>query len=338
MKVLFDTRGIPFFLAHGGATTQILSTFNALSNLGIKTEFARWWDPQQRGDVLHVFGAPSLFYIDFARDRGMPIVNTTLFTEACNRSRIRQSSQGAIIRAVSAFESLSPVRTIQSKFSWKAYAACSANIVGLTAEADVLMRTYQVPSSRIHVIPLGIDKRFISDIGAGSSRACGDHLITTGTITPRKRSAELASLAISAQTPVRFVGKPYDTKSHYWKEFESLIDGNYVQHVDHVSSVEEMVQILQESRGFVTFTERENWCLSAHEAAASGLPLLLPDQRWSRERFGNSASFLRNHQSGENSKRLKRFFEEAPTMKPSHPPAVTWDEVARQLVNIYRTL
>ena len=53
-----------------------------------------------------------------------------------------------------------------------------------------------------------------------------------------------------------------------------------------------MVALLQASRGFVLMSQFENWCLSAHEAVACGLPVLVPDQNWSRERFGNAARYF----------------------------------------------
>jgi glycosyltransferase involved in cell wall biosynthesis len=48
-----------------------------------------------------------------------------------------------------------------------------------------------------------------------------------------------------------------------------------------------MIGLLQRARGFVLNSRFENWSLAAHEAAACGLPLLLPDLPWSREQFGD---------------------------------------------------
>lgn len=332
MKVIVDNTSLPFFLAHGGAKTQILSTANALRDLGVEVEFARWWEPAQKADIIHVFSVPNRAYIDFAKHKGIVIVNTTLFTGACNRSDLRLTLQGVAISAIRALPNIPPIGVIRSRFPWSNYAACDMNIVGLDAEVEVLKRCYGVAESRIRKIPLGLTDAFIrADNG---SRDCR-YLITTGIITERKRSVELALLAKETGVPICFVGKPYDQSDPYWKKFKSLIDDDTVNYVSHTESVEEMVELLQTSRGFVLYSDYENWCLSAHEADACGLPLLLPDQRWSRERFGDKASYLTLGDIRQNRSSLKSFYESAPSMKNPNVHHYSWADVAKQHLEAY---
>ena len=46
----------PFSLMHGGLQIQIVQTRDALSKLGVETDYVRWWDDRQTGDLLHFFG------------------------------------------------------------------------------------------------------------------------------------------------------------------------------------------------------------------------------------------------------------------------------------------
>ncbi len=335
VKILFDTTGMPFFLAHGGARTQIMNTALALRELGIEVEFARWWDHNQSADLIHIFSIPDRSYINFAHNKGIPIVNTTLFTGACNRPNWRLSLQGKIISAIIAAPNIPPLGAIRSQFCWSTFAACDRNIVGLEAEVDVLTRAYGVNRTQIRVIPLGLSEPFLH---AGPGDRSEDHLITTGTITARKGCLELAHLAKDTGVPICFVGKPYDPTESYWKQFQSLVDGKLVKHVSHTESVEEMIRLLQASRGFVLYSDHENWCLSAHEAAACGLPLLLPDQRWSRERFGDSASYLSLGNSPQNRDALKAFYDAAPSLAAPHIRHHSWREVAELHVATYHEL
>lgn len=335
MKVIFDITSMPFFLAHGGATTQIISTALALGKIGVDVEFARWWDSEQKADLIHIFSIPNRSYVDFAHQKGIPVVNTTLFTVACNRPNWRLSLQGSLISGILAAPNIPPLGTLRNQFPWKNYAACDLNIVGLNAEVDVLIKCYHVPENQIHVIPLGLDERFIN---AGSGKRTEPHLITTGTITERKRSLELARLAQETQVPICFVGKPYDPKSQYWHEFQKLVDGTIVKHISHTESVEEMISLLQASRGFVIYSDYENWCLSAHEAAACGLPLLLPDQRWSRERFGDSASYLKISDPGQNRKAIAAFHNAASSLAAPVIRHHSWREVAELHLKAYQNL
>lgn len=335
LKILFDTAGIPFHLAHGGAKTQILSTVEGLRDLGAAVEFARWWDPAQKGDLIHTFGTPTRAYLSFARKKGVPVVNTTLFTGACNRPDWRLSLQGACISALLQAPGIPPLGMIRSQFKWDSYQACTRNIVGLEAEAEVLARCYGVSRRQIRVVPLGLADPFLN---AGPGTRDSDHLITTGTITERKRSLELARLAHDAAVPICFVGKPYDPNETYWKEFERLIDGTVVKHVSHTESVEEMIRLLQTSRGFVLYSDRENWCLSAHEAVACGLPLLLPDQRWSRERFGKEARYFHAIKTQRNRAILKRFYDECGSLSSPSIQQHSWREIAAMLITVYEEL
>jgi len=95
-----------------------------------------------------------------------------------------------------------------------------------------------------------------------------------------------------------------------------------------------MIRLLQSARGFVIFSQHENWCLSAHEAAACGLPLLLPDQNWSRERFGEKASYLVPNADSANTERLRDFYKQAAVLPvPPRPPG--WGDAAIAIKRVY---
>lgn len=335
MKVIIDSFGPPFFLAHGGATTQVVETMRALQEVGVEVEFARWWDSHQTGDLIHTFGTPKGAYIDFARAKGMPVINTTLFTATCNRSVNYLTLQGAMVTAMLKMPGFPPWGAIRSQLGWRSYNTCDLNIVGLEAEANVLRKVYSVPASKIRLVPLGLSELFLE---AGHGERLGEYLITTGTITERKRSIELAQLAKAAQVPICFVGKPYDQNSSYWRAFEALIDGKMVKHIPHTENVDEMIQLLKGSRGYVLYSDYENWCLSAHEAIACGIPIMVPDQPWSRELFGNKAAYLLPGKTRINTERLKTFYDSARHLPPPDIKLYSWKDVALKLADTYRSL
>ena len=57
MKVIFS-HAVPFFLAHGGMQTLTEALMGEMSRLGVEVEPERWWDSNQRGDILHYMGRP----------------------------------------------------------------------------------------------------------------------------------------------------------------------------------------------------------------------------------------------------------------------------------------
>ncbi len=332
MRVLFDHPS-PFALAHGGFQTQIEQTKLALRELGVEVDFLRWWDDTQEADLIHYFGVASNSYLEQARARRWPVVMTTLFTETCNRSDRQLRRQRYLTRAIL---SLPFGEGVKQQLTWRAYHNCTRNVVGLEAERKVLEEVYQVPAGRISVVPLGLSRTYLE---AGPGNRSANYLICTGTITQRKNSVELAELAKSAQVPILFVGKPYHPTDAYWQRFEQLIDQKFVKYHPHVGSESEMIGLLQSARGFVLMSRYENWCLAAHEAAACGLPVLLPDQKWSRERFGQHASYLAAPHDPANVKILRHFYEQCPHLPASGVRLYTWGDAAAALKAVYeRTL
>ena len=329
MKVIFDNAA-PVMLAHGGAQIQIEQTKAGLESIGVEVEYMRWWDKTQRGDLIHYFGTASNYYLNLARTTGKPVVMTTLFTAACNRSDTQLQWQGRVIKAALKFPA---ANGLKNQLNWGTYARATRNVVGLECERFVLEKVFHVSAKNISVVPLGLPDIYLR---AGPGRRQAAHLICTGTITQRKNCLELAEMARAAQTPVLFVGRPYSETDAYWLRFKKLVDGKLVKHQPHTDSQAEMVGLLQAARGFVLMSDYENWCLSAHEAVACGLPLLVQDQKWSRERFGDQIScFQRIGNNPENVETLKQFYAAAPGL---HSPAIklhSWVEVAQELKSVY---
>jgi glycosyltransferase involved in cell wall biosynthesis len=331
MKILFDHPN-PFFLGHGGFQIQIEQTMVGLKAIGIEVEFVRWWDAKQSGDLIHFFSPASTSYLRQAHSMQIPVVMTTLFTETCNRSDFQLGLQALITTGILA---LPFGRGVTDQLRWKSFRECKYNVVGLEAERKVLEKVYGVSSEAISIVPLGLSETYLR---AGQGNRAENHLICTGTITQRKNSLILAEMARTAEVPILFVGKPYHPRDPYWREFEKCIDQKWVKYHSHVDSEEEMVDLLKASRGYVLLSEFENWCLSAHEAAACGLPLLVPDQKWSRERFGAAAQYFSHSNHGNNIALLRSFYKSCPSLPPPKVQLFSWTEVARQLKTLYEAV
>ena len=332
MKVLFDHPN-PFMLAHGGFQIQIEETKKALEAIGVEVEWLRWWDPAQRGDLIHFFGIPQLSYLRQARSKKIPVVLTHLLTSQCNRSDAKLALQGT---AVKALQSLPGGRTLGNRFGWESLQEADGIIVGLECEKLALKSIFGIDDKNIYLLPLGLHDAFLENDRSVPEKK--DYLICSGTITERKRSIELAEMALLSEIPILFVGKPYSECAPYWQRFEQLIDQKTVMYKSHIESPYDMARKLRSAKGFVLFSWYENWCLSAHEAAACGLPLCVPDQKWSRERFGNEATYLLPKSSPENLRRLVDFYSRAGELKPPSIGNLNWQSVAAQLLRTYHDI
>jgi len=328
MKVLFD-HPQPFFLAHGGLQIQIEQTKAALESLGIEIEYVRWWDPGQTGDLIHFFSVARADYLRLARLRKLPVVMTPLFSSTCNRKAWQLRLQGLVVRAILG---LPFWHGGKEQLPWRAYGAATHLTVGLEAEKKVLVQVFRIDPSKISVIPLGISDTYLT---APAANRKGAHLITSGTIYPVKESVALALMARAARVPILFVGKPYDRDDPYWLEFQGLIDNQWVNYHAHVETEIEMIKLLGNARGFVLYSQFENWSLSASEAVACGLPLLVPDLNWSRERFGPEAQYFSGRSPGQDVEILRKFYNDSPHHAAPKVRLLSWREVASRLQRVY---
>ncbi len=328
MKILFDHTQ-PFSLVHGGYQTQIEMTMRGVERAGAEVDRVRWWDDRQTGDLIHLFAPADLGYLTYARQKNLPVVLTTLLGGDLQQSAAKLRRKRWKMEL---FSRLPGFGGINGLLPWQAFHLCTINHVSLAAEQRILLEIYGVPSEKVALVPYGMSDTFLQ---APPSERAGDFLISTGTITPRKRSVEMARLALAAQAPILFVGKPYHESDPYWLEFRSLIDDRFVRYLPHVAGEAAMIELYRSARGFTLGSVSENWCLSAHEAAACGLPCLLRPQPWSLERFGTEARFLTDHPA-KDAAILRKFYAAAPTLPPPRVKQWSWWEVGEQLVEVYR--
>jgi glycosyltransferase involved in cell wall biosynthesis len=332
MKILIDHQ-LPFLLAHGGLQIQIERTKQALEAAGLEVEYLRWWDDSQKGDIIHFFGRANPYHIDFAHAKGMKYVMSELLTGQGSRTRTQLRVQSLVEKALRAV--VPP--TFLVNFRWDAYHKADACIFLTEWEAEVARLLFSPPAHRLHVVPNGVEPEFFLSASAAPSR--GGELVCTATITERKRVLELAEAAVAARVPVRALGNPYGKNDPYYRRFLTLGEQHpdFVRYAEAVNDRIELARIYQSARGFVLLSTMESLSLSALEAAASGCPLLLSDLPWARCTFGRSATYCPIGSTRSTAACLRDFYDKAPGLPRPETPSL-WEDVARQLVEIYQEL
>jgi len=330
MKVLID-HPQPFLLGHGGFQVQIEQTCAALRGVGIDSEYLRWWDERQSADIIHYFGRPSLPYVIQAQGKGIPIVLAELLTGAGSRSpRALVFQKTAISLARTALPGIATGR-----FAWDVYRKVEACIAGTPWEAHLMSYVFGAEESKVHVVVNGVEEVFRQSPAA----ARGQWLVCTATITPRKRVLELAEAAISANTPVWIIGKPYTESDPYAQRFLALARANpkIVRYEGAVSDRAQLARIYREARGFVLLSTMESLSLSSGEAAACECPLLLSDLPWARTTYKEHARYCPITSISRTAACLRQFYDLAPQLKaPPKPPS--WIEIGEQFKGIYERL
>ena len=331
MKVLFYHLK-PFSLTHGGLQTQILQTRHGLEQVGVESDYLRWWDERQTGDILHFFGRMPTPMLRIAQQKGMKIVLSDLLTEQGSRPCWRLKLQRMTMRAMT--RGLPGIFT--ASYYWDSYSLADACVALTSWEARLMTDLFGARPEKTHVVPNGVEDVFLNSQPAPR----GSWLICTSTITGRKRVLELAEAAVLAGTPIWIIGKPYSEEDPYARRFLQLTRDHpsILRYEGAIGDRQKLAEIYRAARGFVLLSAMESLSLSALEASACGCPVLLSDLPWARTTFGESACYCPVSSSAARTAGfVRKFHAEAPGLNPP-PRPLTWLEVGKQLKRIYESL
>lgn len=329
VKVLFDHPN-PFSLAHGGFQVQIEQTKLALEKTGCEVEWLRWWEAEQKGDVVHYFGRPHPTYIQQSQQMGLKVVMTELLTGLGSRTAFGRFIQRWMIKGARG----SLPHDFTARMGWDSY-RLAHRVIALTAwEKQLMEEQFSAPEGRVVVVPNGVEEVFLRSFGKTPR---GTHLVTTMTITERKRSVELAQAAALAKVKLRIIGSPYHPQDPYHLRFLAALReaGPWVEYAGGISDRAQLAGEYRRAGGFVLLSGMESQSLSALEAAACGCPLLLSDLPWAKVSFADQASYAPLASPERTAPHLRKFAAEL-DKAPRTTRIMGWHEVAGRLREVYR--
>jgi len=340
MKILFD-HNEPYSLAHGGFQILISETATALRAQGVEVEYLRWWDAEQRGDVIHYFGRANPTHIRFAHAKGMKYVMHELLTSQGSRTACRLRMQGLVNRF---FAKVLP-SSFRLPLRWDSYQLADAVIASTEWEGWIMKTLFNVPSNRLHIVPTGVHDDFFPKNHAfrvPADKTCVSFLlpdekpllVTLATITERKRVVEMAKGAIAADVRLIVIGKPYSLNDPYYKKFLQIVEhsNGLVLYEPDLTTPAEITPIFRKANGFILLSTMETQSTAALAASASNCPLLLSDLPWARCTFGNKATYVTHFGPDAITAAIQRFISQ---MAVSPPAVSSWRDVASQLTHIY---
>jgi glycosyltransferase involved in cell wall biosynthesis len=328
MKILLydDT---PAYLVHGGKQVHAQKMYEHLNALGVDTEYARWWDPSQQCDLIHMFGFnPGM--VMAARKHGVKTLLTHLVdvTSLSSSQRMYRSVRNWCIRSI-------PLRRLSSLFPWRLFPLVNGFVYLHHLDRDNAIKAYGIPEDRTYVIPNGCEQDEITLLQQGP-RYIKSYLICLGSIISRKNVVLLAKAAKSVNVPVMFLGKPFNEDDSYYREFQELIDNKNVIYKGHVEG-KEKDNYLKGASGFVLLSHQENDSIAVREAAAAGLPMLLPDLPWAHS-YGNCGDvyYVNIKNNAVVANHLASFFERSKRLDHPTFQVMTWKEIAEAYVQVYQ--
>jgi glycosyltransferase involved in cell wall biosynthesis len=324
---------VPFFLAHGGSQILVEAVMRELGGLGVEVEPARWWDENQKGDVIHYFNRPPPTNVDLARQKGFKVVMTELLDQTASRGRAQLLAQRSFTKLARAL--LPPGLLLRT--GWEVYGQLDAMVYAVEHEWEVAQYLFGARPDRGCIIPHGLEEEALRQLALPQKQE--DYLVSVATIHPRKNTVVLAQAAQRARTPVVFLGKPYAGDDPYFLEFKKWVDGKIVRYPGFVST-EEKWRYLRGARGFALLSQFESGCIAVYEAAAAGLPLLLSDLPWASKVYANARAvkFIRLRSVTDIAADLGSFYALAHRQPGTTFPLLTWRQVAEKYANVYQRI
>lgn len=331
MKILVNHSDC-FQLAHGGFSTQIIKTVEALRNESIEVEYLRWWDKDQLADHILYFGRPHPYEIKLAQEKGIKFSFMELLTGQASRSSFQLFNQRLLVQGLGRIVP----SNLQSRLGWESYKLAD-QVFSLTPwEAELMEYIFGRPQNRIQIVPNGVADVFKLQ----KERTSGDWLVCTATITNRKNILHLCELALRSKTKVWIIGKPYSPNNPYFKAFISLQKqhSELIRYEGAIDSESELAEVYQNSRGFVMLSTMESLSLSTLEASAAKCPLLLTDLPWAKTTFGDKASYINLKESSKvQAKKLRTFYEISKDSSSNYSP-LSWRDVAKEYIKAFHSL
>lgn len=283
--------------APGGGEIQLAQTTAALAVAGCDARPWRPWEDASFGDVkvMHFFGSRPEFLplVEAARRRGTHVALSTIAWFDWRNSW--REPRGLLTRgAATARYALRAALPQLPTWRRRLYAAADVLLPNSQAEAEQLIRLFQVPAAKIRIVPNGFEERFAAADGRAFTSRFGltDFVLSVGRIEPRKNQlALIRALRDSGRTLVILgdVVPGHETYAERCRR-EANGDVHFLPALRHDDPLLASAYAACRCLALVGWYETPG--LAALEAAATGTPLVVPQGGCAVEYFGPHAEYV----------------------------------------------
>ena len=273
----------PHCFCFGGFEVQMLSAMDAARAIGADLNPLDFWSLDQDFDTLHVWGFDSVHsnLVDWAAKHGKNVVLSALlpYPSLITAARYRAScliGPGKVLRPM--LKNLTVLTVVNDQ------------------QANYAEKILSFPRDRIKVIPNIIDNIFFdrSQLLEKTQSLEKNRVICTGNICMRKNQLNLVLACKQVGIPVLLLGGVLPGEEAYAakveKEVSNYSGGSWIKHLPPNSP--ELVAAYQSSLIFALPSFNETQPISALEAAATGLPILLADRPYAHQKIYESTMLV----------------------------------------------
>lgn len=328
-------------VVNGGVRTQATETAKYLSELGVDVTFLsphKLIKPEDF-DIFHVFVA------------GTETVNIASILGSAKNSKLIVSpvfysnrSASIIKNAIRLEKTLKIFGSgIRSEFSIKAEICNHADLLlpNTSAELKLVRDAFSIPSSKLSVVPNGVETRFTENDPTLFENKYGtaNFVLFAGQASaPRKNVLSLLKIAPKIDNDIVIIGS-FD-QSNYSKECIKLAKS--ATNVLLIDSLDHQSELLKSAYAacntFILPSQFETPGIAAMEAALAGANIVITQHGGTKDYFSNYAEYIHPNSTksilhGINKSVLK---EKSDALKNHILDNFTWQKVAEKTLNEYK--
>jgi glycosyltransferase involved in cell wall biosynthesis len=326
----------PTIWTPGGGEVQLAKTREALCAQGVDVELFDLWNPRSDFDILHVFGSTyqlSDFVVTAKRLGLKTVVSPIIYTDKPRWQWV----------AGRLFDSISPLATIYS-YRKRIYEAADILLPGSRAEAAQLHANFKVPWSKMEVVPVGVESRFLS-VKPDTFRAkygLTDFVLMVSRISRRKGQRRLIRALEGTGVPVVFIGQMDPDDPSYFREFQSdcrdYENVRYLGPMSHAS--EELGSAYAACRVHALPSVGEFPGIVSMEAGLAGAAVVAGESRPVREALGESAFYCQPMSLKSIRRVVLSAFEaeRSASLRERLERGYVWSRIGMKIAEIYASL
>jgi glycosyltransferase involved in cell wall biosynthesis len=267
----------PHCFAFGGFEIQMLCALDASIKSGVDSSKLDIWSRDSNFDILHVWGMESNNFpaIYWAKRSNKKVVATVLV-----------SYMDRLIERLK-FKRFLLTRRYREIVHY--YNLLDGVIVVNEIQAKILQNYFKVDQNKIFVIPNIVSKPYYTKpiFSFSDKYEISDYILSVGNICSRKNQINLAKACINTNNSLVIIGKVLDGEEEYGKQLSEIVKSN--GNIKWIPGLEfgsdELISAYYNCKAFALPSFGETQPISALEAVAAGKTLILPDRKFSHQKY-----------------------------------------------------
>lgn len=274
----------------------MLATTRALQAIGVDAHLWRPWEERlAEADCLHLFGSlpEHLPLVEAAKRQNVPVVLSTISWFSLTSYWLEPGPMTKRLAACGRYLARAAYPRLPS-WRRKLYHAVDLLLPNSQAEAWQLIRHFDVPTMKIHVVPNGAEERFAQVDPEPFAQLVGERgfVLCPGRIEPRKNQLGVLRALRGTGLPIIILGELVPGYESYLGQCRQAADDNvhFLGRIDHDDPL--LASAYAACGCLVLASWYETPGLVALEAGMSGVPLVLPEGGATQEYFGPFATYV----------------------------------------------